>query len=72
MKNKTVLITGGAGFIGSNLSDFLLEKDYNIICFDNFDSFYDESVKLNNISQSRKSEKYILISVSSSNKCNFL
>ena len=30
-----VLITGGAGFIGSHLSDFLLEKDYAVICMDN-------------------------------------
>ena len=32
---KRVLITGGAGFIGSHLSDFLLEKGYKIICLDN-------------------------------------
>jgi len=30
-----VLITGGAGFIGSNLADFLLAKDYAVICMDN-------------------------------------
>jgi len=33
---KTVLITGGAGFIGSHLSEFLLKKDYKVICMDNF------------------------------------
>jgi len=33
---KTVLITGGAGFIGSHLSRFLLAKDYKVICVDNF------------------------------------
>lgn len=32
---KTVLITGGAGFIGSHLCDFLLGKDYRVICMDN-------------------------------------
>lgn len=32
---KTVLITGGAGFIGSHLCDFLLGKGYRIICMDN-------------------------------------
>lgn len=32
---KTVLITGGAGFIGSHLCDLLIEKDYNLICLDN-------------------------------------
>lgn len=32
---KTVLITGGAGFIGSHLCDFLLEKGFRVICMDN-------------------------------------
>ena len=35
-KKKVVLITGGAGFIGSHLCDFLLEHDYKVICMDNF------------------------------------
>lgn len=33
---KTVLITGGAGFIGSHLCRFLLAKGYKVICVDNF------------------------------------
>ncbi len=32
---KTVLITGGAGFIGSHLCDLFIGKDYNLICLDN-------------------------------------
>jgi UDP-N-acetylglucosamine 4-epimerase len=35
MKNRSVLITGGAGFIGSNLCDFFLEKGFKVICLDN-------------------------------------
>jgi dTDP-glucose 4,6-dehydratase len=36
MSNKEwVLITGGAGFIGSHLADYLLEKGYSVICMDN-------------------------------------
>lgn len=31
---KTTLITGGAGFLGSHLCDFLLEKGHRIICMD--------------------------------------
>ncbi len=30
-----VLITGGAGFIGSHLCDFMLEKGHDVICMDN-------------------------------------
>jgi dTDP-glucose 4,6-dehydratase len=33
---KTVLVTGGAGFIGSHLCRFLLNKGYKVICVDNF------------------------------------
>ena len=32
----TILITGGAGFIGANLCEYFLSKEYNVICFDNF------------------------------------
>ncbi|MBI2523038.1 SDR family oxidoreductase [Candidatus Woesearchaeota archaeon] len=32
---KTVLITGGAGFIGSHLCDFLIDKRFMVICVDN-------------------------------------
>ncbi len=35
MKNK-ILITGGAGFIGSNLCEYFLSKDYLVTCLDNF------------------------------------
>ena len=32
---KRVLITGGAGFIGSHLTEFLLDRDYAVIVMDN-------------------------------------
>ena len=31
----TAVVTGGAGFLGSHLCDFLLEKGYRVICVDN-------------------------------------
>ncbi|UAK43214.1 SDR family oxidoreductase [Bacteroides nordii] len=31
-----VLVTGGAGFIGSNLCEYLLAQNYNVVCLDNF------------------------------------
>ena len=30
-----ILITGGAGFLGSHLCDYLLEKGHEVICMDN-------------------------------------
>ena len=32
---KTVLVTGGAGFLGSHLCEFLLSKGYRVLCVDN-------------------------------------
>ncbi|HOK40705.1 MAG TPA: SDR family oxidoreductase [bacterium] len=47
---KRVLITGGAGFIGTNLCRKLLEKNYEVICVDNLFSGQKENIKdlLNN------------------------
>jgi UDP-N-acetylglucosamine 4-epimerase len=36
ISNKIILVTGGAGFIGSNLVDHLLELNNRVICLDNF------------------------------------
>src|SRR6187431_844783 len=33
---KKILITGGAGFIGSNLCEYFLSKKYKVVCLDNF------------------------------------
>src|SRR5437588_4890336 len=34
--NKRVLVTGGAGFIGSHLCERLLDRGYDVLCVDNF------------------------------------
>ena len=39
--SKKILVTGGAGFIGSYLCEKLLENDYNVICVDSFNDYYD-------------------------------
>lgn len=36
LRNKRVLVTGGAGFIGSNLIESLLDADNQVVCLDNF------------------------------------
>jgi len=44
-----VLVTGGAGFIGSTVIDRLLERGDGVICLDSFDDFYDPAIKRRNI-----------------------
>ena len=36
LSNKTILVTGGAGFIGSNLCETILNKGNQVVCLDNF------------------------------------
>ena len=36
IRDKKILITGGAGFIGSNLCDYFLNHNNEVICLDNF------------------------------------
>ena len=51
---NTILVTGGAGFIGSHLCERLLSDGVKVICLDNFDSFYDPSVKIKNVEGVKK------------------
>ena len=48
--SKKAIVTGGAGFIGSHLVDRLIAEDWEVTIIDNFDPFYDESIKRSNIS----------------------
>ena len=36
LRNSSVLVTGGAGFIGSNLTESLLDAGNEVVCLDNF------------------------------------
>jgi UDP-glucose 4-epimerase len=45
MKNKNILVTGGAGFIGSNLVKYLIEEGNSITVLDNFMSGYRSNLK---------------------------
>jgi UDP-glucuronate decarboxylase len=53
---KTILITGGAGFIGSNLSTHLIKEGHKVICVDSF-----FSGKKENIAHLLKSKNFKLI-----------
>ena len=51
---STILVTGGAGFIGSHLCERLLSDRAKVICLDNFDSFYDPNIKIKNVEGVKK------------------
>ena len=45
LQNKTILVTGGAGFIGSNLCETLLSNNINTVCLDNFSTGKRENIE---------------------------
>jgi UDP-glucuronate 4-epimerase len=45
-----VLITGGAGFIGSHLAERVLKDGHRVVIIDDFNDFYPEAIKRDNIS----------------------
>ncbi len=51
--DKTVLISGGAGFIGSHTCESLLNRGYNVVSIDNFNDFYSPEYKKENIERIR-------------------
>jgi UDP-glucuronate 4-epimerase len=57
---QTVLITGGAGFIGSNVIPKLIDKGYRVVCVDNFDDLYDPKLKEENIAPFLTNPNFVL------------
>jgi len=56
-KNK-ILITGGAGFIGTNLTKTLLEQGNQVFCIDNLNDYYSPEIKKQNIEQFQDNPNY--------------
>lgn len=59
LTEKKVMITGGAGFIGSHLTDRLLELENEVVVYDNFDDYY--TGKRENLKKVTKSPRFKLI-----------
>ena len=58
---NSVLVTGGAGFIGSHVVDRLLADGCRVTVVDNFDDFYDPGVKRRNIAPHLDHPSYSLV-----------
>ena len=56
-----ILVTGGAGFIGSNLCDHLLADGHSVVALDNFDNYYDPVIKESNIQSALRSPNYRVV-----------
>jgi UDP-glucuronate 4-epimerase len=59
--SQRVLVTGGAGFIGSHLVDRLLADGWHTTVLDNFDDFYDPAVKRRNIAAHAACSRFALV-----------
>ena len=57
---KTYLVTGGAGFIGSSLTERLLKEGNKVVVIDNFCDFYDPKIKENNIKEFLNNDRFKL------------
>ena len=57
---NTYFITGGAGFIGSTLSQKLIEQGNKVIAIDNFCDFYNPKIKENNVKELLQNENFKL------------
>ncbi|MFK7972195.1 MAG: NAD-dependent epimerase/dehydratase family protein, partial [Bacteroidia bacterium] len=56
-----ILVTGGAGFIGSHVVDRLLSDGFQVTAIDNFDPFYPKEVKLQNVAPHKENPNFKLI-----------
>jgi len=57
----TILLTGGAGFIGSHLAERLLAEGHTVVCLDNLDAYYDPATKRRNIGPALPHERYAFV-----------
>lgn len=56
----TIIVTGGAGFIGSHTVKKLLEQKQKVICIDDFNAFYNPKFKEENIKRFTKNKNFTL------------
>jgi UDP-glucuronate 4-epimerase len=57
----TYLVTGGAGFVGSHVVETLLRRGEQVVCLDNFTSYYDPARKRRNIAWATAQPGYTMV-----------
>ena len=57
-RRKCIVVTGGAGFIGSHLCEHLIKNENYVVCIDNLNNFYDPEIKKKNISSIVDNERF--------------
>ena len=58
---KTAIVTGVAGFIGSNLAEKLLKEKHHVIGIDSFTDYYNKKIKKNNLKNITNNKNFTLI-----------
>ena len=67
---KKILVTGTAGFIGSKVSEMLLEDGYDVIGIDNLNDYYDTKLKLWRLDNLKKSKNFRFYKIDIENYIN--
>ncbi|MBZ5590145.1 MAG: GDP-mannose 4,6-dehydratase [Acidobacteriia bacterium] len=57
----TILVTGGAGFIGCHVSGELLDRGADVVCLDDFNDYYDPAFKRANVEPFRTKPRWHLV-----------
>lgn len=63
-----ILITGSAGFIGFNISEYFLMKNYKVFGVDNFDNYYSVLLKKKRIQLLNKNKKFKFFDIDITNE----
>jgi UDP-glucuronate 4-epimerase len=58
---ETVLLTGGAGFIGSHLAERLHARGDSLVVIDDFNDYYDPAIKRRNVASLQGQDRYTLV-----------